>query len=165
MQEAEVVQGLSAKAQAGDERALDQIKARLANLYDQYALEFYGDLAQTTEIALVQKLAGDQLLFREGLHRRADALRKELLGPHPAPLEKILVDRIVCCWLNANYSDAIYAQDRTERDWVQDEYIQKRQGRAQSRFIQACKGLAQVRRLLGVNVQINIADKQLNVVS
>ena len=122
---------LQIKRNSGLHFNLNYCRGQRANLYDQYALEFYGDLAQTTEIALVQKLAGDQLLFREGLHRRADALRKELLGPHPAPLEKILVDRIVCCWLNANYSDAIYAQDRTERDWVQDEYIQKRQGRAQ----------------------------------
>ena len=32
------------------------------------------------------------------------------------------------------------------------------------RFLAACKALAQVRKLLGVTVQINIAEKQINTV-
>ena len=36
-------------------------------------------------------------------------------------------------------------------------------GRGLRRFLQACKALAQVRKLLGPNIQINVAEKQLNV--
>lgn len=159
----EAIHVLSVRAQEGDEQAMEQLKEHLPEHYDQYALEYYGDLAHTTEKALVRKVAGDQLLFREGVHQRADALRKELSGAYPSALEKLLIDRIICCWLMTNYSDAIYAQDLGERDWVQDEYIQKRQDRAQKRFLQACKALAQVRKLLGVQMQVNVAERQINI--
>ena len=39
----------------------------------------------------------------------------------------------------------------------------RRHDRAHGRFLSACKALAQIRKLLGVNVQINIAEKQVNV--
>ena len=38
-----------------------------------------------------------------------------------------------------------------------------RHDRAHGRFLSACKALAQIRKLLGVNVQINIAEQQVNV--
>jgi len=45
----------------------------------------------------------------------------------------------------------------------QMEYYQKTQDRATKRFLIACKTFAQVRKLLGPNIQINIADKQVNM--
>ncbi len=42
-------------------------------------------------------------------------------------------------------------------------FYQKWQERCHRRFLSACKTLAQVRKLLGVNVQINIAEQQVNV--
>ena len=42
-------------------------------------------------------------------------------------------------------------------------FYQKWQERSQRRFLSAVKALAQVRKLLGVNVQINIAEQQVNV--
>ena len=42
-------------------------------------------------------------------------------------------------------------------------FYQKWQDRSQRRFLSAVKALAQVRKLMGVNVQINIAEQQVNV--
>ena len=42
-------------------------------------------------------------------------------------------------------------------------FYQKWQERSQRRFLSAVKALAQVRKLLGVNVQINFAEQQVNV--
>ena len=44
-----------------------------------------------------------------------------------------------------------------------DEHYQKRQDRAHRRFLSSVKALAQVRRLLGPSVQVNIAEQQVNV--
>jgi hypothetical protein len=54
------------------------------------------------------------------------------------------------------------ADDKVELSQV--EYYQKFLDRTQKRFLNACKTLAQVRKLMGINVQINTADKQINVV-
>ena len=54
------------------------------------------------------------------------------------------------------------ADDKVELSQV--EYYQKFLDRTQKRFLNACKTLEQVRKLMGINVQINTADKQINVV-
>ena len=40
-----------------------------------------------------------------------------------------------------------------------------RQDRTQRRLTNACKALAQIRKLLGPNIQINVAEQQVNVMS
>ena len=42
-------------------------------------------------------------------------------------------------------------------------FHQKWQARAHGRLLSACKALAQIRKLLGVNVQISIAAQEVNV--
>ena len=46
-----------------------------------------------------------------------------------------------------------------------DECLQRRQDRTQRRLTNACKALAQIRKLLGPNIQINVAEQQVNVTS
>ena len=65
----------------------------------------------------------------------------------------------------ANYADAMYAQGMAGRPWAADECLQRRQDRLQRRLTHACKGLAQIRKLLGPNIQINVAEQQVNVMS
>jgi len=60
-------------------------------------------------------VTGDNLLFREGLAARVDRLREELAGLQPSPLEVVLVERIVCCWLLARYAEAKYAENMVMR--------------------------------------------------
>ena len=68
------------------------------------------------------------------------------------------------CWLLVNYADFMFARQEEGRTWQADEYLQKRQDRAQKRFIHACKALAHIRRLLGPSIQVNVAGKQVNVI-
>ena len=42
--------------------------------------------------------------------RKCAALRRELAGEHPTPLETLLVDRIVLSGLPLHYAEALYAQ-------------------------------------------------------
>ena len=88
-------------------------------------------------------------------------MRKELAGPEASPLEKLLAERIVACWLQLQYADAIYAQNLGEMNMVQSEYHQRRLDRLQRRYLSSIKCLAQIRKL-GPAVQVNIAEKQIN---
>ena len=83
----------------------------------------------------------------------------------PAGLNGSIRERVVCCWILATYADAMYAQGMAGRPWAADECLQRRQDRTQRRLAHACKALAQIRKLLGPNIQINVAEQQVNVMS
>ena len=70
-----------------------------------------------------------------------------LAGPGPSPLERLLVERVVACWLQVHYSDASYAQLKGTNP-AQHTAALQRQNSAQQRYLQALKALATVRKLL-----------------
>jgi len=80
------------------------------------------------------------------------------------PLEQLLVDRVVACWLQVQYADAIYAQNarKGEVTWTDGDYYQRCQDRAHRGYLWAIRSLAQVRRLLASTIQVNIAEQQIN---
>ena len=161
--ERNTIESLMKRAENGDVTALAALRKSPPEQIDAYLLDVYGQLGKTTEIALMKAVAGGNLLHVEGLKLKAEQLKAELAGPDASPLERLLVERVACCWILVNYADAKYVQDDGGRTWVADEYLQKWQDRAQKRFLSACKALAQIRRLLGPNIQINVGDKQINV--
>jgi hypothetical protein len=85
--------------------------------------------------------------MREALERKLQRLRTELSGPAPTPLESLLVDRILACWLQVNYADAAFAQLKNP-SLTHHSLAMRRQGGAQQRYLQAVKMLAIVRKLL-----------------
>ena len=89
------------------------------------------------------------------------ALTKELAGPQPCPLERLLVERIVLCWLHLYSTEALYAQHRQELSLRQAECYEQRLGKAQARYLSAIRTLAQVRRLGIPAVQVNIGQQQV----
>ena len=76
--------------------------------------------------------------------------------------ERLLVDRVVACWLQVHYADAVYAQGMKDLTFNQGDYYQRRQDRAHRRYLSAIRSLAQVRRLLSPSIQVNIAEQQIN---
>ena len=69
------------------------------------------------------------------------------------------MDRIIVTWLQVQHADYTYGK-RKDLSEAQGEHVHRWQDRAQRRFLQAAKALAQVRKL-EINVQINIAKKQI----
>jgi hypothetical protein len=140
----ERLQGLVQRAEQGDETALPELRAALdAN---PWVWERYGDLAQQSQAAWLQLIAGPNLLLRESVERKAEQLRAELAGPEPSPLEKLLVERVVACWLQVQYADASYAQLQNPSPGQHTAAL-KRQAGAQQRYLHAIKTLATVRKL------------------
>ena len=152
---------LLAQAEQGDASVLPALR----NYLDQTPAlwQSVGDMAYQAQAALIERASGTNLLLQESLGRQLEALRQELLGPAPTPLEQLLVDRIVLCWLRLSIAEVLEAQASLDRSPRQAEWSQTQIDRAQKRFVEASKAWAQVRRLLSPAVQVNIAQQQVNV--
>ena len=151
-------------ADEGDEKALLQLEEQAPEVIRKL-VQRLGNLRELVQENIIHLMSGPKLLTKRGIEQQVEELRAELSGPRSSMLETLLIDRIISSWLLVNYAEAKYVENMSERTWTADEYLQKRQDRAQKRFLQACKALAQVRKLLGVNVQINIAEKQINLMN
>jgi len=92
-------------------------------------------------------------------------MKNDVAGPDATPLDRLLGERIALCWLQAKYAEAIYAKRMASLTLDQGEYLQKRQDRAHWRLLTAIKTLAQVRKLGVPALQLNIAEKQVNVIT
>jgi hypothetical protein len=148
------------QAQKGDASTLPALRQYLQ---DPAAVDMLGgNLAQQAEQSFIRAASGEDLAFREALARKLELLRAELAGPDPTPVERLLVERIVACWLQVQDADIRYAQAKNlSIDW--GEYYQRRMDRAHRRYLSALKTLALVRRLAVPVLQVNIARKQVNV--
>ena len=98
--------------------------------------------------------------WRPGRH--AEHLRAGLAGSDPSDLELLLIERICCCWLAVQHADVVEFECGGAT-LPEGEYVQRRHDRAHRRFLSACKALAQVRKLLGPNIQVNVAEQQVNI--
>lgn len=151
------------RAEAGDNEALAitrEIFDLVPDLWDAY-----GDLASAAEKALVDLYSGDNVLGRDALTRKLATVRAELAGPETSPLEQLLVERVVACWLQSYHADFAYARALKELPPDQVNPYERRQDRAARQYLKSLQSLATVRRLLVPMVQINVGERQVNVAS
>ena len=107
-----------------------------------------GDLAAQAEAAWADLAAGTDLHLRECLLLRAEALREELAGPAPSPVERLLVGRVVACWTQMAYFDAIEAQSLgTEEKPRLAAFRAKRQEQAHRMYLTSLAALTTLRKL------------------
>lgn len=150
------------RAQSGDETAMPALREMLDRVPS--IREVLGaDLDRTVEYSISKSLGGENnLAFREAMKRKLAALRKELEGPTPSATERLLVDRIIACWLQVQEADLRYAQSG-DCSFKQADYHQRRQNSAHWRFLSALKTLAMVRKMGLPVLQLNIGRNQVNV--
>jgi len=151
---------LTDRAQKGDETAMPALRELLQEPANVNALG--GDLAKQAQLTLINKFSGQNLLLKESLTRKLDLLRDELAGPNPTPLERLLVERIVTCWLHLYHLEMNYA-NKDSMSLELGGYYQRCISSAQKRYLAAIKTLALVRKLAVPVLQVNIAEKQVNV--
>lgn len=138
------LQELVALAKYGDTEALESIRQELDG--NPALWQAVGDLAALSEAFLISVIAAGNALVSESMEREIERLKSELAeGTTPTPLERLAIQRIVACWLHAQYTDrATLAADATGSKiaaWG------KRQEAAERRFQSAIKSLDLVRRL------------------
>ena len=149
------------RADRGDQDALQAVRLMFDKLPAMW--DGYGDLASAAERALVDLYAGHSALAREGLCRKLAAMRARLAGPEASPLEQMMVERVVACWLQSFHADFAYAKALVELSSKEVEFYQRRQDRAARQYLKSLRSLADVRRLLVPVLQVNIAERQVNV--
>jgi hypothetical protein len=109
----------------------------------------YGDLAAQAEMAWANLAAGPDFHLRECLLLRAEALRQELGGAAPSLVEKLLIERVVACWLQVHYFDATEAQSlNTDGKPRLAALRAKRQELAHRMYLTSLAALTTLRRLL-----------------
>ena len=149
-------------ANAGDRSALRELRSVL-DTTPQLWLEV-GNLGRQAELALVRVAAGDHPVAKEAFVRKLDTLRREVAGPHPSTLERLLADRVAIGWLALTLAEGTYHQALERGIDPADEAVYlKRVDRAHRRYLGAIKTLAQVRKLAVPAVQVNIGEKQVNL--
>ena len=100
--------------------------------------------------------------LKEVLSCQLAAMREEIAGDNPSPLEQLLAERIVLTWLQIQLFEDLYASGMSKSMTIaQGNYRQKMIDQAHRRHLSAIRTLAQIRKL-GPAVQINIAEKQVN---
>jgi hypothetical protein len=150
------------RAQDGDKSALPVIREHLATRPDTY-WEMV-DYARVVQNGQIKAYTGSGLYVREVMDEVVDRLRADLAGENPSPLERLLVERIISCYLHVNFAESEYSDSIGGNGTRMEvaEYMQKRLDHAHRRYLQAVKTLAQIRKM-GPAIQINIAHKQLNM--
>src|SRR3954453_57936 len=88
---------LLARAEQGDRSVLPELRQALDA--DATIWRMYGDLALQAEGSLIQLAAGKNVLMAECLLRQLSAMKDELAGDSPSPLERLLIARITATWL------------------------------------------------------------------
>ena len=149
----------------GDERAaaaLLQACREVPRLW-----EFLAVLPSHAERAWADLLAGsgaDAEFARRVIEQDIARKRKEAAGDHPTPLEGLLADRVALCWVAAQHADAQYARKLAGgMSFKEGEYFARRSEQANRQLLKAVQALATVRRLLAPTIQLNVAEKQINV--
>jgi hypothetical protein len=158
----EGVRALLKRAADGDQTTVPTLRKLLEKPENVELLG--GNLAKCAQRSFVEAIAGKDLSVREAVAAKLDALRKELLGDNPTPVERLLVERVAACWLQVQDADirAAHAKEATIR---QADFHQRRMDAAHKRYLSALKALALVRKLAVPALQINLARKQVNVVA
>ena len=148
---------------AGDREVLPTIRA----LLDQTPAlwEEARRLATQVERAWLRVLAGENLVSQEILARQLGMMKDQLAGQVPTPLEQLLVESIVVCWLQVQQAELRAAGRMSQNGQILSSAEEHRLNHVHRRFLSAVKWLAQVQKLLrpGATVQVNIAQQQVNV--
>ena len=157
---------LIGRAIAGDPKALRKLERVSPDAFE-LMLDGYADLGRQTQTALIEAIylqrwgqskEGD-LLAVASVERQAEELRKMLFEVHTTPLERIMADRVVTCWLALCWAEMTTAQQPDHLSFNDDRF-ERWLDRCAKRFSIACKDLATVHRLLAPSVQINVAKEQ-----
>ena len=131
-------------------RGNKQVLPRLRRALDEHPelVTHFGNLTLQVQENWLQLVAGKDLLLAETMRRHLDAMRKELAGAHPSPLDRLLVDRILACHVEVLYFEAMETTDPTADNVRVARYRMDRGAQAHKQFLSAVKMLATVRNLV-----------------
>jgi hypothetical protein len=151
-------------AKAGDERAADALRSsrpKRPELWDAHRLQISNEAVGAWLDMFGEDKPGNAY-YRTAMRHDVERLREELMDGSDHPLDRLMVDRIICCHLAVSYYEALYAQaGKTNTSLKVLSWYTARIAEANRAFARACESFARVRRLRGPVVAVNI--EQMNV--
>ncbi len=151
------------KAEKGDAKALAEVRA-ICKADPEVWDAISTDIARAIRDSLLRSLTGDNDLMHDSVNRQLAKMKRDLMGANPSPLERLLAERICACWLQVQYAEWIYTSKvKSGMSFAHGDYLQRQVDRANQRYTAAIRALAQVRRLLVPVIQVNVAEKQVNL--
>src|SRR5215207_2618745 len=145
---------LSDKAEAGEKGARRELRRAIRNSTPEVVAKA-SDIARKGYKILIGTAAGGDPMMEEALSARLDIMRAQIAGEDPTPLETLLTERVVSCWLLVQLLEALTSAQLQTGEHMKDKrvpdsflkVILKWQESAQRRYLSAIRELAQVRKL------------------
>lgn len=134
------------RAGKGDLSALDELR-RAYDEHPDLAAQI-GDLVEHAMVALLDLIAGNNLTAKEAIRRNADEVKQRLAATAASPLERLLVDRVVICWLAVHQAELDVAAKCNGSGPTTQGDAQRRLDGASRRYLASIKALAVVQKLL-----------------
>jgi hypothetical protein len=155
-------QELMKRAKRGDRGSLPEIRALLADGDRGLSFIEAGSPAEWLRQSLIRNGAGENLLGQEAVRQKLASIQRELEGPDPTPIERLLAERAALCWFIVNQYENAFTNSE---GWTIDQadFHHRKIDRAHSRFLLTLRTLAQIRKLALPTFQVNIARNQVNV--
>lgn len=150
-------------AEQGDRSVLPRVR----EILDEFpaVVSEIGDLTRIAKGGMLDMLSDKNVMVREAEERYLASMVKEIAGPQPTAIERLLAEQIAVCWLHVRHVEIKYAHLKSY-SLSEGAYYQRCLDRAQKRYLNAIKTLAQIRKLGLPALQVNIAaegGKQVNV--
>jgi hypothetical protein len=160
---------LSEKAEDGDREARKELRERLLDSTPEVLVRA-SDVARRAQHMLIDTAAGGSALTEYALSGRLDLMRNEIAGDNPTPLETLLTEQVVSCWMWLQLLDALMSgqfsiSEEAKAKRVGVAYLLKMlkiQESAHRRLLASIQALARVRKLqantpgIQFNTQINV---------
>jgi hypothetical protein len=160
------LRALSSKAEDGDKDAKKELRRKLREASPQVVARA-SDISRTAQHMLIRTAAAKDPLTQGALSGRLDMMREEIAGENPTPLEVLLTERVVSCWMVVTLFEVLMAgqlnadaKSRTPLSYTLK--MLKWQESAHRQYLAAIRELARVRKLeaslptVQVNNQVNI---------
>jgi hypothetical protein len=172
--EAQVSQSLAALTEAVDMEEPDPAQvAKLKELLEE--LPWLWACFEDVNAKVQRRLIHRMHRARSGamaLTKGIEVMRQDLGHPHATPLERVLIDHVLTCWLrlqDVEWGYSITVGSGESMAISQADWWERRLSAAQRRYLRACETLARVRKLIRrtTALQVNIAahgGQQVNVV-
>ena len=163
------LRALSEKVEAGDKEARKELR-RLVRASSPEVIGRASDIGRRAGRVLVYTAAGGDPLTEEALYAKLDAMRMEIAGENPTPLEVLLTERVVSLWMLTALLEVLVSAQYQKRlgdgaKRISPSYIVQQSrilDSATRRYLAAIRELARVRKLqatappVQVNTQVNI---------
>ena len=147
---------LSKKAEAGDKDARKKLRL-MVRASSEEVIGRASDVGRRAGQTLARTASGGDPLIEEALYAKLDAMRAQIAGEDPTPLEVLLTERVVSLWMLTTMLEVVLAtqyrrvvDDPSER--LSPSYVLQHSRILESatrRYFAAIKELARVRKLQG----------------